>query len=181
MKVIKEVVTRGVTHYMLTYKRTDNHEVIGYSNADFAGCVDSQRSALGYAFTLASGAILLWRSRKLTITTSSTMYAEFIACYKVVQLKNFIPSLRRVDNISKSLTLNNDNKAVVFFSHNNKSSVAGKHIDLKYLVVRERVQDQTINLEHISTKKMLTDQLIKGLPPNIFQEHVVGMGLLESH
>jgi hypothetical protein len=70
-------------HYMLTYKRTHNLEVIGYSDADFAGCVDSQRSTSGYVFTLTSGAIS-WRSCKQTITTSSTMYVEFIACYEAV-------------------------------------------------------------------------------------------------
>jgi hypothetical protein len=168
---------------MLTYKRIDNFEVICYSDVDFAGCADSQGSTSGYVFTLTSGAIS-WRSCKQTITTSSTMYAEFIACYEtvgqVVWLQIFIPDLRVVDNISKSLTLYCDNKATVFFSHNNKSSEAAKHIDLKYLVVRERVQDRTINLEHISTKKILVDPLTKGLPPNIFQEHVADMGLLES-
>jgi hypothetical protein len=84
-----------------------------------------------------------------------------------------------VDSISKPLTLYCDKKAAIFFSHNNKSSGAVKHIDLKYLMVRERVQDHTINLEHISTKKMLQDPLTKGLPSNIFQEHIVGIGLLE--
>ena len=112
------------------------------------------------------------------------MQAEFLACYEAVGqaiwLKNFIPGLRVVDSISKPLTLYCDNKAAVFFSHNNKSSRAVKHIDLKDLVVRDRVQDRTINLEHISTKKMLANPLTKGLPPNIFQEHVAGMGLLES-
>jgi hypothetical protein len=156
---------------MLMYKMTDNLEVIGYSDADFAGCVDSQRSTSDYVFTLVSGAIS-WRSCKQTIMTSSTMYAEFIACHEamgqVVWLKFFIPSLRVVDSISKPLTLYCNNKAVIFFSHNNKSSGAAKYIDLKYLVVRERVHDRTINLEHISTKKMLTDPLTKGLPPNIF-------------
>jgi hypothetical protein len=112
------------------------------------------------------------------------MYAEFIACYEVMVqamlLKNFIPGLRVVDSISRPLTLYCDNKASVFFSHNNKSSGASKHTDLKYLVVRERVQDHAINLEHISTKKILTELLTKCLPPNIFQEHVAGMGLLKS-
>jgi hypothetical protein len=116
------------------------------------------------------------------ITTSSMMYVEFIACYEVVGhamwLKNFIP--RVVDNISKSLSLHYDNKAGVFISYNNKLSGAAKHIDLKYLVVRERVQDHTINLEQISTKKMLADPLSKGITFNIFQEHVIGMSLLES-
>jgi hypothetical protein len=98
------------------------------------------------------------------------MYAEFIACYEAMGhalwLKNFIPGLRVVDNISRPLTLYYDNKAIIFFSHNNKSSGAVKHIDLKYLVVRERVQHRTINLEHISTKKMFVDPLINGLSPN---------------
>jgi hypothetical protein len=132
---------------MLTYKRIDNLEVIGYSNADFAGCTDSQRSTSGYVFTLVIGAIS-WRSCKQTITTSSTMYAEFIACYEAVGqavwLKIFIPSLRVVDSISKPLILYCDNKAVVFFSHNNKSSGAAKHIELKYLVVRERERESRI-------------------------------------
>jgi hypothetical protein len=68
---------------MLTYKRTDNLEVIGYSDSDFAGCVDSQKSTSGYVFTLANGAIS-WKSFKQRITTSSMMYAEFIACYEAL-------------------------------------------------------------------------------------------------
>jgi hypothetical protein len=133
-------------HYMPMYKRTDNLEVIGYSYVDFAGCAGSQKSTSGYVFTLVSEAIS-WRSCKQTITTSSTMHTKFIACYEAVGqamwLKNFIPDLRVVHSISKPLTLYCDNKAVIFFLHNNKSSGAAKHIDLKYLVVRERVQDRT--------------------------------------
>jgi hypothetical protein len=174
---------QGTKHYMLTYKRTDNLEVISYSDSDFAGCVDSQKSTSGYVFTLTNGAIS-WKSSKERITTSSTMYAEFIACYEALGqamwLKNFIPGLRVIDSISKSLTIYCDNKAVVFFSHNNKSSGASKHIGLRNLVVRERVQDRTINLEHIGTKEMLADPLTKGLPPHIFKEHVSVMGLMES-
>ena len=46
--------------------------------------------------------------------------------------------------------------------------------------MKDRVQDQTIKVEHIGTKFMLADPLTKGLPPNIFRDHVAGMGLLES-
>jgi hypothetical protein len=74
-----------------------------------------------------------------------------------------------IDNISKPLTIYYYNKATVFFSHNNKSSGATKHIDLRYLIVREMVHDHTINLEHIDTKEMLVDPLTKDLPPYIFR------------
>jgi hypothetical protein len=63
---------------------------------------------------------------------------------------------------------------------NNKSSEAAKHIKIKFYVVKECIQDQTISLEHISTKNMLADPLTKGLPPNVFSEHVASMGLRES-
>ena len=46
-----------------------------------------------------------------------------------------------------------DNEPAVFYAHNNKSSVAAKHINIKFYVVKERIQDHTISLEHISTKK----------------------------
>jgi hypothetical protein len=118
------------------------------------------------------------------ITASSTMQAEFLSCYvavgQVVWLKKFVPGLRVVDNISIPLTLYCDNKSMISFSSNNKSSDATKHIDIKYFVVKDRVQDQTIEIEHINTNQMLTDPLTKGLPPNIFCDHVADMGLLES-
>ena len=44
--------------------------------------------------------------------------------------------------------------------------------------MKDRVQDQTIKIEHISTDLMLVDPLTKGLPPNIFRNHVAGMGLI---
>jgi hypothetical protein len=147
---------QGTKHYMLTYKRTDNLKVIDYLDSDFTGCADSQKSTSGYVFTLANRAISC-KNSKQKITTSLTMYAEFITCYEALGhamwLKNLIPGLIVIDSISKPLTIYYDNNATIFFSHNNKSSGASKHIDLRYLIVRKSVQDHTINLEHIGTKK----------------------------
>jgi hypothetical protein len=50
---------------------------------------------------------------------------------------DFIPGLRVIDCISKPLMIYYDNKTAFFFSHNNKSSAASKHIDLRYLIMRE--------------------------------------------
>jgi hypothetical protein len=46
--------------------------------------------------------------------------------------------------------------------------------------VKEKIQDQTISLEHISTKKIIVDPLMKGLPPSVFNEYLAGMGLRKS-
>jgi hypothetical protein len=112
------------------------------------------------------------------------MYAEFVACYEttgqVNWLKKFMPGLKVVNDIHRPLKLYNDNEPVVCYAHNNKSSGAAKHIDIKFYVVKDKVRDHSISLEHVSTKKMLADPLTKGLPPNVFGEHLAGMGLPES-
>jgi len=174
---------RGTTGLMLTYRKSETLEIEGYSDSDFAGDADDRKSTSGYIFTLAKGAIS-WKSSKQSVTASSTMYAEFVACYEasgqVTWLKKFVPGLKVVDSIEKPLKLYCDNEPAVFYAHNNKSSGAAKHIDIKFYVVKEQVQDQTICLEHIRTNKMLADPLTKGLPPNVFREHLAGMGLRES-
>jgi hypothetical protein len=85
-----------------------------------------------------------------------------------------------VNSIQRPLKLYCNNEPAVFYARNNKSSGAAKHSDIKFYVVKERIQDHTISLEHARTKKMLTDPLTKGLPPNVFREHLAGMGLQES-
>jgi hypothetical protein len=130
------------------------------------------------------GGAISWKSCKQTVTTSSIMYAKFVACYEVTGqvnwLKKFILGLKVVDDISRPLKLYCDNEPAVMYAHNNKLSGAAKHIDIKYYVVKDKVRDQTISLEHISTVKMLADPLMKGLPPSVFKEHVAGMGLRDN-
>ncbi|XP_071905715.1 secreted RxLR effector protein 161-like [Coffea arabica] len=115
---------QGTKDYRLTYKQSDYLEVVGYFDSDFAGCVDSSKSTSGYIFLLAGGAAS-WRSIKQTIVASSTMEAEFIACYETTSqalwLKNFIFGLKMVDSISRPLKIFCDNSTAVLFAKNNKS------------------------------------------------------------
>ena len=107
------------------------------------------------------------------------MYVEFVACYEATGqmnwLKKFMPELKVVDDIHKPLKLYRDNNPAVCYAHNNKSSGAAKHIDIQYYVVKDKVWDHIISLEHISTEKMLWF-----LPPNVFIEHLAGTGLKKS-
>ena len=48
---------QGTKDYMLMYRQTDNLNLVGYSDADFTGCVDSCKSASVYIFIMASGAV----------------------------------------------------------------------------------------------------------------------------
>ncbi|RVW82847.1 Retrovirus-related Pol polyprotein from transposon TNT 1-94 [Vitis vinifera] len=181
-KAAKKVMRylQGTKDYMLMYRRTNNLEVIGYSNLDYAGCIDSRKSTSGYVFMLASGAVS-WRSAKQTLIATSTMEAEFVSCFEAtshgVWLKSFIYGLRVVDSISRPLKIYCDNSTAVFMAKNNKSSSRNKHIDIKYLALRECVKEKTVVIEHVSTELMIADPLTKGMPPLKFKDHVDRLGL----
>ena len=184
-KAAKKVLRylQGTKENMLTYRRYDQLEVIGYSDSDYAGCVDSRKSTFGYLFLLAGGAIS-WKSGKQSVIATSTMEAEFVACFEAtihaLWLRNFISGLRIVDTIAKPLRIYCDNSAAVFFSKNDKYSKGAKHMELKYLSVKEEVQKQRVSFEHIRTDMMVADPLTKGLPPKAFNGHVERMGIIDK-
>ena len=185
-KAAKKVLRylQGIKEYMLTYRRSDHLEVIGYSDSDYVGCVDTQKSTCGYLFLLAGWAIS-WNSVKQSVIATSTMEAEFVACFEaMVQakwLRNFISALGIVDSIARPLKIYYDNSAVVFFSKNDKYSKGAKHMELKYFALKEEVQKQRVSIEHISTNLMIADHLIKELPPKTFTGHVERMGLMSNY
>ncbi|KAL0415524.1 UNVERIFIED_CONTAM: Retrovirus-related Pol polyprotein from transposon TNT 1-94 [Sesamum latifolium] len=72
---------QGTKDYMLMYRRTENLEVVGYSDSNFAGCVDSKKSTSCYIFMIVGGAVS-WRSAKQTLIATSTMEAEFVSCFE---------------------------------------------------------------------------------------------------
>ncbi|KAK8569057.1 hypothetical protein V6N12_007589 [Hibiscus sabdariffa] len=112
------------------------------------------------------------------------MEAEFVSCFEAtshgVWLKSFISGLRLVDSIGRPLKIHCDNLVVAFMTKNNKSGSRSKHIDIKYLAIRERVKEKKVVIEHISTEQMLVDPLTKGMPPHKIKDHVVTMGLVPT-
>jgi hypothetical protein len=129
---------------------------------------------------LAGGAVS-WRSAKQTLTATSTMQAEFVACFEAsshgVWLKSFISGISVINSVSRPLRILCDNTAAVFLAKNNKSGSRNKHIDIKYLALRERIKENKVVIEHVRTGDMLADPLTKDMQPKLFKDHVINMGL----
>ena len=77
-KAAKKVLRylQGTKDYMLMYRKSDQLEAIGYTDSDYAGCVDTRKSTFGYIFLLAGG-VVSWKSGKQSVIATSTMEAEF--------------------------------------------------------------------------------------------------------
>jgi len=120
LKSAKKVMRylQRVNNFMLMYERTNNLELIDYSDSDCVGCIDTRKSTSGYVFTLASG-VVSWRSAKHTLTATCTIEVEFVSYFEATShglwMKKFISELRVVDSISRPLKMYCDNSVVVFF------------------------------------------------------------------
>nr|KYP45353.1 Copia protein [Cajanus cajan] len=144
---------------MLTYKKSDQLQVISYTDSDFAGFPIDQKSTSGLVFMMVGEAIS-WKSVKQTLIATSTIETKYVACYEAtcqaVWLKNLIYGFHIVESISRPLVIYCDNIAAVHFSQNNRSSTRSKHFDIKFLFVREKVLDFHTRIEHIGTKKYVS-------------------------
>ena len=98
-------------------------------------------------------------------------------CSSNYLVKKFCFRASIVYSISKPFKIYCDNSAVVFLAKNNKNESHSRHIDIKYLKLREHVKSSKVIIRHISTRLMIVDPLTKGLPPKTYKEHVEHIGL----
>ena len=140
----------------ISYKRGSNN-LIGYSDADFAGDRVTRRSTSGYVFTYAGGAIS-WRSKRQTVTAQPTMESEYIAlsyaARELVWLRRLLGEFQ-FKNVSLPLLLFSDNEGAISFSKNDTVNDRTKHIDVKFHFTREQLKNGAMKIAYISTQKWL--------------------------
>ena len=73
-KTAKKVLRylQGTKDLMLTYRRTNTLEVVGFSDSNYVDYVDDKKSTSSYIFMMAEG-VVLWKSVKQTLIASSIM------------------------------------------------------------------------------------------------------------
>ena len=116
--------------------------------------------------------------------TTSTMQAEFIACYEAIcqaiWLKNFLTSLKILGTIEKPIQIWNDNNSAILFAKGNKRSIGGKPLSPKFLSMKEKISEGSIAMDHVNTESNISYPFNKGLPNNVFKRHVTSMGVLSG-
>jgi hypothetical protein len=76
---------KGTLNYGLKFQANGNdHELVGYSDANWAGDVDMRRSTSGYVFKVANSTIS-WSSKKQATVAKSTTEAEYVALSQATQ------------------------------------------------------------------------------------------------
>ena len=150
-------------------------DLMGYSDADYAGDLDTRRSTTGYVFML-NGGVISWSSRLQPTVAASTAEAEYMAASQAVKEALWLRKLTSdLGGDLKTMQLYTDNQAALTLLKNPIASARSKHIDIIYHFARERVARKEVKFDYCPTAKMIADIMTKALPEGKF------FGLLQWH
>ena len=171
---------KGTMHLGLCYEKTANVDLIGYSDADWAGDHDDRHSTSGQVFLMGNGAVS-WSSRKQSLVALSTSEAEYVALSLATQeaiwLRRLMSDIR--ESAEEPTNLFEDNQGTIAMAKNPVSHSHTKHIDIKYHYVREAIQKKEIQVTYCPTENMLADLLTKSLSRVRHETLRKQMGILE--
>ncbi|KAH0972829.1 hypothetical protein GBA52_024985 [Prunus armeniaca] len=154
-------------------------ELIGYTDADMAGDLDSRKSTSGYLITFSGGAVS-WQSKLHKCVALSTTEAEFIAateaCKEMLWMKRFLQELGQEQH---KYILHCDSQSAIHLSKNLSFHSRSKHIDVRYHWIRDVLESKQLQLEKIHTDDNSSDMMTKSLPKDKYEFCRGAAGLLE--
>ncbi|KAL8147589.1 hypothetical protein AgCh_005055 [Apium graveolens] len=166
----------------LTASRPDiiesDFKLIGYSDADFAGCKIDRKSTSGSCQFL-GGRLVSWFSKKQKSIYTSTVKAEYIAagscCAQILWMKNQL--LDYGLEFSK-IPIYCDNQSAIAMTGNPVQHSMTKHISIRYHFIREHVIEGTVELQFVPTDQQLADIFRKPLCEATFTRLVNELGMV---
>jgi len=160
IKYLKATINLGIE-----YKFGENtNKLIGYSDADFAGDVDSRRSMSGNAFIL-NGGVIAWTAKRQKTVALSTCESEYIAA--CVATREAIWLRRLLKDVGKQqiggTLIKMDNQAAISLIKKDENKNRTKYVDVQYHFTREKYKTNDIDIEFVATKDQLADMFTKPL------------------
>jgi hypothetical protein len=161
---------QGTKDLSLVYEASSKDDygkpsIVGFSDADWGGDLETRRSTTGYLFKLGSGAVS-WASKLQPTVALSSAEAEYLAVCAAVQEAIHLRQLMKDIGYTQGqpTVIFEDNQGCIALSANPVFHRRTKHIDIRYHFIRERIASGEIELRYIPTEQQLADILTKALP-----------------
>ena len=163
---------KGTEDYGLLYKQGEsNAELVGYSDSDFGGDYNDQKSTSGHIFFF-GGKAVSWSSQKQSIVALSSCEAEYnaatTASCQAIWMSRLIGEL--INNVQLKAKVMVDNQSAITLSKNPVNHSRTKHIDTRYNFIRQCVENKKIEIGFIRTEDQLADIFTIALGRLKFQE-----------
>ena len=147
-------------------------EIAGWSDSNYAACVETRKSVSGYCVEL-EGVKIIVRCVGQPIVTLSVTEAELFAAVMCVQdmlyAKKILESIGL--KVKLPMILYMDNQGAIDLV--NGWSVGGRtrHIETRQWFLRELKEKGIVKVEWVSGEKNKADLLTKNLAGNLFEKH----------
>jgi hypothetical protein len=166
LRYIKGTVSLGLRlHPAASFKLT------AYTDADWAGCPDTQRSTSGFAVFLGES-LVSWSSKRQTTVSRSSAEAEYRGVANAVTECSWLRHLLRElhCNVDGATITYCDNISSVYMARNPVHHRRTKHIELDVHFVREKVGIGEVRVLQIPSAHQFADIFTKGLPSALFND-----------
>lgn len=161
---------KGTLSFGLTYSRPHQPTIVGYSDADWARCLDTRRSTYGYSIFL-GGNLVSWSAKKQPTVSRSSCESEYRAmantAAELVWITHLLQELHALPPDRPTLLC--DNKSALFMTQNPVAHKRAKHIDLDYHFIRELVNSGKLYTKFVPTNLQVADIFTKSLPRAQFE------------
>jgi hypothetical protein len=173
---------RGTTHLGLRlHRHSPHHDLIAYSDADWAGCPDTRRSTSGFCVFIGNN-LVSWSSKRQNTVSRSSAEAEYRAIANVVAescwLRQLLGELRRSPH--RATIVYCDNVSAVYLSGNPVQHQRTKHVEIDLHFVRKRVSLGDVRVLHVPTTSQYADVFTKRLPAILFEEFRTSLNILDD-
>ncbi|KAL8153625.1 hypothetical protein V2J09_011385 [Rumex salicifolius] len=166
VEVIRRIVryVRQTVEYGILYEAKVQPEIVGFTDADWAGDPSTRRSTNGYTFSLGSG-VVSWCSKNQSTVALSTKKTEYRAATMVAQECTWL--LRLVQDLGQdtdyTVGIYCDNQSAIKLTTNLVFHVRTKHIEVHHHYIREKVLSGEVELLSIATNDQIADIFTKAL------------------
>ena len=139
-----------------------------YTDASFNSCSETGRSHSGWVVTV-NDQPMLWSSQRQTLVTTSSTYAEVVACSDGIKDLMYVRDIiSEFNEVEYPMIVHQDNMATIRILDNPVNNGITKYIAVKYFWIRELLENNTIKLQHISGAINPADFLTKPLGGEAF-------------
>ncbi|CAI7776005.1 unnamed protein product [Closterium sp. NIES-54] len=153
----------------------------GHSDASWADDQATQRSSLGYTFSLGSGSVS-WRSTRSSSVLDSSceveIYAGAMAALELRWLTYLLTDLEERPHSPPVLYVNN--KAMLALCREQRMEHRTKHIALRFFHARELQRHGQLRLSYVASRANTADVFTKALGSGDHQHLCIALGLVPT-
>jgi transposase InsO family protein len=164
----------------LWYPKGSRFVLIGYSDADYAGCKVDRKSTSGTCQFLGRS-LVSWSSKKQNSVALSTAEAEYVAagscCAQLLWMRQ---TLKDFGCLMLKVPLLCDNESAIKIANNPVLHNRTKHIEIRHQFLRDHVTKGDIDLSHVRSEEQLADIFTKPLDEKRFCELRNELNVIDS-